>query len=192
MPKTALKSAVFLFEIFAQYFLIIGMEIFLYVFILTLVSLVFLVSMLGVIIPVLPSTISAFAAVLGFKLIYPDFYSWDFVIIAGIFAILTQFVDFFFTYYGAKRYGASWGGILGAIVGLIIGLIFLASIIMIFVAPIIGAIAGELLTGKDFKSALKAGWGTFVGSIICMIFKLAVVISIVGGFSYFLYLHHFA
>ncbi len=159
------------------------MDAALHILILGMVSILFLIALLGVILPVLPGPVMAFAAVLAYKLIYPDCaYGWNFVIASGALAALAQVIDLFFTYYGAKRYGASWGGITGAFAGLFIAIFIPPQIITIFVLPIVGAVAGELLTGKKMKAAVKAGWGTFVGTIFSMVLKITIVLSIIAYF----------
>jgi uncharacterized protein YqgC (DUF456 family) len=39
---------------------------------------------------------------------------------------------------------------------------------------VIGAIAGELIGGKEIMKAGRAGWGTFLGSLAGMIAKLFI------------------
>ncbi|MBO6073866.1 MAG: DUF456 domain-containing protein [Paludibacteraceae bacterium] len=42
----------------------------------------------------------------------------------------------------------------------------------VILCPLVGAILGELLGGKEVHQALKAGWGSFVGLLCGTILKL--------------------
>jgi uncharacterized protein YqgC (DUF456 family) len=43
-----------------------------------------------------------------------------------------------------------------------------------FVGGLAGAVAGELLAGREGGKALRAGWGVFVGNLVGMGLKLAL------------------
>jgi uncharacterized protein YqgC (DUF456 family) len=51
-----------------------------------------------------------------------------------------------------------------------VGLFFGAAGVIL--CPLVGAILGELLGGKEVHQALKAGWGSFVGLLCGTILKL--------------------
>jgi uncharacterized protein YqgC (DUF456 family) len=72
---------------------------------------------------------------------------------------------------GAKKYGASKYGLWGSIAGVILGLFVFPPWGMIFGA-FVGACVGELVAGKDSRSALRAGWGVFMGNIASAAVKL--------------------
>ena len=148
-----------------------------------IMTIIFITAFAGVVVPVLPGPSIAAAGILAYKLIFPEgAISWNFVIIACAAAIFAQIADFFFSWIGAKRYGASWGGVLGSFVGLIVGILLSPTIIMLFLAPIAGAIIGELATGKNVRSSIKAGWGTFLGTMFATAIKFAIVISTAFAF----------
>ncbi len=159
------------------------MEIAIQVFAVSLMTIIFVIAFAGVVVPVLPGPPIAALALLVYKLVFPEgAISWNFVIIASVAAILAQIADFILSWLGAKRYGASWGGVLGSFVGLIVGIMLSPTIIMIFLAPIAGAILGELATGKDMRASVKAGWGTFLGTMLATIVKFTVVVSTAFAF----------
>jgi uncharacterized protein YqgC (DUF456 family) len=63
---------------------------------------------------------------------------------------------------GAKRYGASSRGVWGGLAGLVVGLAFgLPGLIL---GPVLGVVAGELLSRKPLGEAIQAAWGTVVGN----------------------------
>lgn len=51
---------------------------------------------------------------------------------------------------------------------------FPVSSLGVFIGPFAGAVAGELLGGKETKYALKAGFGAFAGFLLGTVLKIAV------------------
>ena len=99
----------------------------------------------------------------------------------GMFVLLTvaTFVaDYFLPIWFTKKFGGTKWGVWGSTLGLVAGLFF--GPIGIIAGPMIGAFAGEMISNKDTKLALKAGVGSFIGFICNTGFNL-----IVSG--YFLY-----
>jgi uncharacterized protein YqgC (DUF456 family) len=72
-------------------------------------------------------------------------------------------------------------GIWGSVIGMIIGILFFPPW-GILIGAFAGAILGEILMGKKAPSALRAGWGVFIGTIVGTGLKMAV--SIVMLFYY--------
>ena len=77
---------------------------------------------------------------------------------------------------GAQLYGASKYGIWGAIIGMIVGMIFFPPFGMIM-GILLGAVAGELIAGKQYSQALTAGMASFVASILVIILRFSVCIT---------------
>ena len=61
-------------------------------------------------------------------------------------------------------------GVWGSTLGLLVGLFFGPWGIVL--GPFLGAVAFELIDGKNTRLALKAGWGSFVGLMTGTILKL--------------------
>jgi uncharacterized protein YqgC (DUF456 family) len=70
----------------------------------------------------------------------------------------------------------------GATFGLLIGIFFFPPFGMI-AGPFIGAVVGELIAGKDSSTAIRSGFGSFIGFIAGTVMKLAV--SFIMAFYFF-------
>lgn len=107
--------------------------------------------------------------------------------IAVVFAVLGTLLDYFAGPYLAKKKGGTKGGYWGAFIGGLVG-IFILGPIGLLLGPFLGALAGELLWGKNLKDASQIGitslWGLLFGNIIKLI--LAIVILVI--FFYYVFL----
>ena len=113
--------------------------------------------------------------------------SWTFFIIATSLTILAQGLDYLCSYWGAKRFGASWQGGLGAVLGSIVG-IFFFNLIGLIIGPITGVILVEFIRNRNILQAGKAGMGTIVGGIAAFIAKFTLACIMIVGF--YIYLPH--
>lgn len=157
----------------------------------TALSVTILILIIGVIstpLPILPGPIIAFAGVFMHQLWMGDDRSvgWTFVGIAGALAMLSMIMDYVFTWWGAKKYGASWQGALGSIIGGIVGAIFF-NLPGIILGPIVGAVLFELLNERTMQEAGRAGFGTIVGGILALVFKMASSVAIAVGFFFLMF-----
>lgn len=151
------------------------------------VALLVLVGIAGVVFPALPGTPFVFIGLL--LAAYIDNFTrvgWVTLTILGVLTLLSIGVDFFATAVGAKRVGASpkalWGATLGTIVGIFFGIPGL------ILGPFIGAAAGEYLSRKDLMQAGKVGVGTWLGILLGVAMKIALVFTMLGVFvtAYFI------
>lgn len=148
-------------------------------------GLLFLLGFVGTVLPILPGTVIAFAGVLLHKLwMGTDSVSWTFVSISAALAAASLLFDYILTWWGARRFGASWVGALGAIIGGIAGIFLMTPILGLIVGPIAGAVLFELMNDRSYREAARAGWGTFLGGIAAFIIKLFCTAGIIGGFVY--------
>ena len=128
---------------------------------------------IGCILPVIPGPVLSYLSL--FIISYAknwEVFSTTFLVTMGIFTILLTILDYAVPIFGAKKFGASKFGIWGSIIGMLVGFIFFPPF-GIFIGTFFGALAGELLAGKDSKKALRAGWGSFIGNIAGIGVKLA-------------------
>ena len=90
----------------------------------------------------------------------------------GSLTAILMVLDYIAPALGAKKFGASRRGLWGSAIGMIIGIFFIPPW-GIIVGAFIGALVGELLTGKSGKNALRAGWGILIGNVLGLGLKLA-------------------
>ena len=129
------------------------------------------VGCLGSILPGIPSTPLVLIVAVGHKLYFRDSSAgW---ITLTLLVLITGFavvMDYLASIYGAKRFGATRNGMVGAIVGGIVGLFF--NLPGILLGPFIGSALFELLGGREFKPAMKAGLGATLGLFAGAVGKL--------------------
>ncbi len=131
-----------------------------------------LVGIAGCIIPGLPGTPLNFLAVLLLHFTRFADYTNNQLFLYGAIAAAIYLADTYLPIWGTKKFGGTKKGVWGSIIGLLIGMIFFPPI-GIIVGPFAGAVIGELIAGQDNKSALRAGFGAFVGFITGTGLKLA-------------------
>jgi uncharacterized protein YqgC (DUF456 family) len=94
---------------------------------------------------------------------------------------LSLLLDFLAGMLGAKKFGATWRGMVGAVIGGVIGLFFaLPGIIM---GPFLGAMILEMTGGKEFKIAAKAGAGAVIGLLLGVIGKFSICVMMIALFA---------
>jgi len=147
-----------------------------------LVGILFAIGLAGSFVPVVPGAALIWVGILVHKLwLGPESVSWAFVGWAAAAVVLAQVLDLLCTWWGARRFGASWRGALGAVVGGLLG-IFTLGLVGLVLGPIVGAIAAELLADRSLREAGRAGLGTVVGGIAAFILRLGISCAMVGWF----------
>ena len=132
-----------------------------------------ILGLIGCIIPALPGPPFSFAAILILALAqdFTEPLTFNMILILAVITVAVTILDYIVPVAGAKKYGASKWGIWGSIGGMILGILFFPPM-GIIVGAYLGAVGVEILTGKDTKAALRAGWGVFIGTLFGTILKL--------------------
>jgi len=140
------------------------------------------VGLLGVVLPVLPGIPLAwlglfiYALGTGFERI-----SIATVVVLFVLMILTLILDFAAPMLGARKYQASKYGVFGAFLGFTVG-IFVFGFWGIILGPFVGALLGELIARRKPKRALVSALGAFLGFITGILFKIIVILVMIGFF----------
>ncbi|MEZ4518799.1 MAG: DUF456 domain-containing protein [Chloroflexota bacterium] len=132
----------------------------------TVVIFMFLLGIIGIIVPILPGIILIWGGVLFYAVTVDHFTvisPWLFALITLI-AIVAGTAEWWLSFFGAKKSGASWKTVLLGVVGAIAGTFFLPIPVLGTVAGYaLGILLGEYLRLRDWQLALKAGIGGIVG-----------------------------
>jgi uncharacterized protein len=125
----------------------------------------------GCILPVLPGPPLSYLGLIMLHLTKNHQFSTNFLIIWAVVAIAVTVIDNLIPLWGTKKWGGSKYGVWGSLIGLVIGL-FLFPPFGIIIGPFAGAVIAELLSGREFGVAFKAGLGAFIGFLGGTILKL--------------------
>lgn len=134
-----------------------------------------IIGILGSILPVLPGVPVSYVGILLLHFTEKVQFTTQFLIFWLVMVVLVQVLDYLVPIWGTKKFGGTKRGVWGCAIGMIVGLFF--GPWGIILGPFVGAIVGELSGGKQTQSAIKAGFGSFIGFLLGVISKL-----IVGGF----------
>ncbi|MFS0861571.1 DUF456 domain-containing protein [Fredinandcohnia sp. 179-A 10B2 NHS] len=137
-----------------------------------LVVLLFLISFIGLVYPIIPSVLFIVGGFIVFGL-FQGFESFSvlFWVIEGLFFVLLMGADYATNLIGVKKYGGSKAAIWGSTIGLLIGP-FVIPIAGIIIGPFIGAFLAELLIHKKTaKDAFKSGFGSVIGFLSGVVAK---------------------
>lgn len=149
------------------------------ILLLLLGALLLLGGLIGCILPILPGPPVSFLGVLAIWWAR-DFEASSFgattVLVLGLSALIVTILDYLLPVWGAKRGGATRGGVWGSLIGMIVGTLFFPPLGCVLGA-LVGALAFELMAGRDFGPALRASWGVFVGTVAGILVKLVVSIA---------------
>ena len=126
---------------------------------------------LGCVLPVLPGPPLSYIGLLLLHFTQRYQFSTRFLIIWAIITTVVYVLDYVIPSLGTKKFGGSKRGIWGSMIGLVIGLFFFPPY-GIIIGPFLGAIIGELTSGKDSGTALKSGFGAFIGFLAGTLLKL--------------------
>lgn len=141
-----------------------------------------LAGIVGCILPIIPGPPISFLALILLSLAKNwEPFSPTFLFIMGGLAVVVTILDYVVPVVGARRYGASKLGIWISMMGMLIGVLFFPPWGML-VGAFVGALAGELLAGKEGRKSLQAAWGAFVGNVVGLGFKLAYCGAIIFFF----------
>ena len=143
---------------------------------------VILLGIAGTIVPFIPGVPLVFIAITTYGW-YEGFHTITakYIAVMATLTILSLLVDYLASTLGAKYFGSSKYGIYGALIGTVLGL-FIFPPAGLLVGPWVGAIAGEMIAGKDFTNAFRTGIGAIVGLFSGIVFSLILAIIMLISF----------
>ena len=139
------------------------------------------VGIAGVVLPALPGILRVYGGiVLGAWIGHFEQVHVGTVIALGVLAVIGVAIDYAATTIAAQKAGASKLGLIGAAVGTIAGIFM--GLIGIFFLPLVGAAIGEYIARRDALRAGRVGVATWVGLLVGIVAKLAIVFAMIGVF----------
>ena len=148
-----------------------------------LAGILILIGVAGTVLPALPGLPLVFAGMLlaawagGFEQVGAGVLA-----LLGVLTVLSLGVDFLATAMGAKRVGASRLAIVGAVIGTFAGLFF--GPVGLIAGPFVGALAGELIHGREVRQATRVGLGTWFGILLGTALKIGLAFAMLGLFAF--------
>ena len=141
-----------------------------------------IVGLLGTVLPVLPGLPLMFAGMLvaAWADDFRHIGVWTLVLLGALLAVSVA-VDVMSGILGAKRVGASNKARFGAGLGGLVGIFF--GIPGLLAGPFLGAAAGEMIHGREWREASKVGFGTWLGLALGAALKLALAFSMLAIFG---------
>lgn len=103
------------------------------------------------------------------------------VLVLGLVTLIAQSLSYISGVLGAKTFGATPMGTAGSFVGMIMGLLFLGGLGVV-IGPFIGALLGELFSGRSEQKALRASFGTLIGFFGGTFVQMLVAFVLFGFF----------
>lgn len=145
-------------------------------------GLLMLVGVAGTVLPALPGLPVVFAGMLlaawagDFEQVGPAM-----LVLLGLLTVLSLAIDFAATAMGASRVGASRLALAGAVIGTFAGLFFGPA--GLIAGPFVGALAGELIHGRELRKATHVGFGTWLGILFGTVLKIGLAFAMLGIFA---------
>lgn len=144
----------------------------------TVAIILFIMGVIGIIVPLLPGILLIWGGVLfyaatidHFSLISP----WLFALITLI-ALAAGTADLWLSLFGAKKTGASWTTLLLGVAGAIVGTFLIAiPLLGTLIGYAAGILIGEFLRLHDFRAAVRASVGGVIG------WGVGTALQLVGG-----------
>jgi len=138
-----------------------------------------LLGMVGCFLPVLPGPTLSYLGLLLLHWTEQIHFSTTSLLIWLLLVIVVQILDYISPVLGTKYAGGSKWGNRGCIIGTVAGL-FVFPPWGILIGPFVGAVIGELISGKQSVDAVQAGLGAFLGFLFSVVAKESLC-------GYFLY-----
>ena len=141
------------------------------------------VGVAGSVLPVIPSTPLIVIAAVGHRLYFGAESASNLALglMIGL-MLFSLLLDYLASMIGARKLGATWRGVIGAVVGGLIGLFF--SLPGIIIGPFLGAGLFEMMGGRPWPEATRAGFGAVLGMVFGAVGKIACCIAMILLFTF--------
>jgi uncharacterized protein len=152
----------------------------------SIAALLVVLGFVGLLVPILPGIALIFSGLLLGAWI-DDFarVSGVTMIVIGVITLLAWVIDFFASYFTAKKAKASKLALFGTLIGAVVGI--LGGVIGLIIGPVIGAVVGELISRKNSNDAARVGVAAGLGFVVALVAKLllAILMMLIFTYTYF-------
>ncbi len=146
-------------------------------------GLLVIIGFIGLFVPILPGIVFIFAGLLlgawidSFTLV-----SQTTMVVIGVVTLIAWAVDFFASYFTAKKAKASKLALIGTLIGALLGI--LAGVFGLIIGPIIGAAIGEYISRRNSGDATRVGIAAGMGFVLALVVKLILAFIVLSIFIY--------
>jgi len=146
-------------------------------------ALLVLIGIAGIVLPALPGVPLVFIGLL-LSAWADDFnhVGWPALLALAALTALSLIADIVATVVGAQRVGASRKALWGTFIGSLAGLFFMP--IGLLAGPLLGALLGEYWHARQLGRSAKVGLATWIGLLLGVALKLAIVVAMLGLFAF--------
>ncbi len=148
-----------------------------------LAAILILAGLAGTVLPILPGLPLVFGGMLLAA------WAGDFeqigaamLVLLGVLTVVSIGIDLLASAMGAKRVGASGLAVAGAVIGTLVGLFF--GPVGLLAGPFVGALAGELIHGREVRKAARVGVGTWLGILLGTVLNIGLAFAMLGLFAF--------
>jgi uncharacterized protein YqgC (DUF456 family) len=155
-------------------------------FVYALVALLFVVGLVGSVVPALPGVVLILAGTVvhaiatDFDPIGPG----RLVILAVLMAVAYG-LDYAAGALGVKRFGGSGWAVTGAVVGALVGLFF--GVPGLLLGPLVGSLAAEYAYTRQLSTSARAAFGTVVGLLVGAVAKIGLALTMIALFLFWVW-----
>ena len=146
-----------------------------------LIIILFLVSFIGIVMPIIPGLPLIWAGLLIYHFGIGQLTGWNFWVTIILLSILVIIVDYIASSAWVRRYGGSRLGAFAAFIGILIGP-FLLGPIGVILGPFIAVTVAELIRGFKLEKAIKIGIASIIGFLGGSVFKVILQAAMIGVF----------
>jgi len=158
-----------------------------HVFVIIVTVFLMLVGLIGAVLPVIPGPALVLAGALLYGW-YGDFaiITWGVLAVLAALASVSIVLDYAASLIGARAFGAGRWGLIGACIGACAGFV-IANVPGAVAGLFLGACVTELVRGRDLRTALKIGFGTFAGFLAGTVGKFLITLAMIVIFVWQLF-----
>lgn len=135
----------------------------------------------GCVIPAIPGPLLAYVSLLLLLLTNHPIGLLG-LVVGGVVMIAATFLDYIVPAMGARKFKCSASGVTGCLIGSIVGMFFMP--IGLFLGPFLGAVIGELISGRKILGSVQGGFGALLGFVAGTMIKILACAVLATMFTF--------